>query len=277
MEAVDLMNMLITSQYLHNNGGGGGGSSGGENKFLQLANKTITTITEKDLEGATQLVNEAFSGQRALTSLSIPDSVTILGTYLCNWCESLEYVKLPKGLTSISNYMFQFCSKLKSITLPDSVRTIGQQAFYAGRLESMNIPSSLVTIGKSAFQSCRFPSIDIPDHVTTIGEGAFCRNSAAKTITVGNGVQVLDGVFKECWCESAVFGNNVTSMKSTFQHVETLKSFTIKTETPPTIDIHTFWQVPADCAIYVPANSVDAYKTATNWSDRADYIFAIEE
>ena len=34
---------------------------------------------------------------------------------------------------------------------------------------------------------------------------------------------------------------------------------------------------PADCAIKVPASSVEAYKSATNWSARADYIVVYEE
>ena len=32
---------------------------------------------------------------------------------------------------------------------------------------------------------------------------------------------------------------------------------------------------PADCAIYVPAESVNTYKTTSNWNARASYIQAI--
>lgn len=54
-----------------------------------------------------------------------------------------------------------------------------------------------------------------------------------------------------------------------------LTSITCKAITPPRIENNTFNNVPADCAIYVPSESVDAYKAASNWSARAAYIQAI--
>lgn len=53
-------------------------------------------------------------------------------------------------------------------------------------------------------------------------------------------------------------------------------SLTIHAETPPEIAEYTIEGLPADCAIYVPAASVDAYKAAQYWSARAAYIQAIQ-
>jgi hypothetical protein len=52
-------------------------------------------------------------------------------------------------------------------------------------------------------------------------------------------------------------------------------SFTIHAETPPAIAVDTISGLKADCIIYVPAASVDAYKAKQYWSARAAYIQAM--
>ena len=66
--------------------------------------------------------------------------------------------------------------------------------------------------------------------------------------------------------------NNSTN---TFNNNSSCASFTIHAETPPTIANNTITGLKADCIIYVPAASVDAYKAAQYWSARASYIQAI--
>jgi hypothetical protein len=62
----------------------------------------------------------------------------------------------------------------------------------------------------------------------------------------------------------SIFGNNSSCV-----------SFTIHADTPPTISADTITGLKDDCAIYVPAASVDAYKAAQYWSDRSAYIQAM--
>ena len=66
--------------------------------------------------------------------------------------------------------------------------------------------------------------------------------------------------------------NNSTN---TFNNNSSCASFTIHAETPPTINNTTITGLKADCIIYVPAASVNAYKAAQYWSARASYIQAI--
>ena len=60
-----------------------------------------------------------------------------------------------------------------------------------------------------------------------------------------------------------------------FQNNSACTSFTIDADTPPTIGNNTITGLKADCIIYVPAASVDAYKAKQYWSARASYIQAI--
>ena len=69
--------------------------------------------------------------------------------------------------------------------------------------------------------------------------------------------------------------NSVTSIeREAFLGCTSLTAITILATTPPTLDSSVFYNTN-NCPIYVPAESVDAYKTATNWSAYADRIQAI--
>ena len=88
---------------------------------------------------------------------------------------------------------------------------------------------------------------------------------------------IRDYAFSSCTSLASVtIPSSVTSIGTTaFSGCTGLTSVTSLNTTPPTIKTNTFSDVPADCAIYVPAASVDTYKAASGWSNRAAYIQAI--
>ena len=87
----------------------------------------LTSITIPD--GVTIIGNEAFSGCEGLTSVTIPDSVKNIGNSVFSGCKGLTSVTIPDSVTSIGNYAFYNCSGLTEITIPDSVTSIGERAF----------------------------------------------------------------------------------------------------------------------------------------------------
>ena len=131
-----------------------------------------------DLTGVRGIGEYAFSGCSGLTSVTIPDGVTYIGS----------------GFSS--------CSGLTSITIPDSVTRIGSYAFYGcSGLTSVTIPNSVTSIGSSAFENCYgLTSITIPDSVTSIGGGAFKKCDELKSaIFLGDAPRdVGDMVFNYC-------------------------------------------------------------------------------
>ena len=71
----------------------------------------------------------AFSNCSSLTSVTIPNSVTSIGSDAFKGCSSLTSVTIPNSVTSIGTSAFSNCSSLTSVTIPDGVTSIGDGAF----------------------------------------------------------------------------------------------------------------------------------------------------
>ena len=77
-------------------------------------------------------------------------SVTSFGAAF-DGCSGLTSVTIPASVTSIGSYAFSDCSGLTSVTIPNSVTSIGYKAFYNTRIKSLTIGSGIQTIDSWAF------------------------------------------------------------------------------------------------------------------------------
>ena len=99
--------------------------------------------------------NYAFFNCSALTSISIPSSVTSIGESAFVGCSGLTSVSIPSSVTSIGESAFEGCSGLTSVSIPGSVTSIGKSAFWGcSGLTSVSIPGSVTSIANSAFRGC---------------------------------------------------------------------------------------------------------------------------
>ena len=90
-----------------------------------------------------------------VTTLTIPDSVTTIGSGAFRGCSSLASVTIHDGVTSIGYEAFRYCSGLTSVTIGNSVTSIGDYAFEnCSGLTSVTIPNSVTSIGNYAFDGC---------------------------------------------------------------------------------------------------------------------------
>jgi hypothetical protein len=168
--------------------------------------------------------DRAFYNCWGLTSITIPDGVTVIGAGAFSDCGGLTSIPIPNGVTAIGNGAFFNCTGLTSITIPDSVTTIGSSAFdntriwnnasnnsviymgkwvvgYKGTLSgSLLLRADTVGIGDSAFSGCSgLTSITLPDSVTAIGYFAFSGCTGLTSITLPDGVTVIgDSAFSRC-------------------------------------------------------------------------------
>ena len=144
---------------------------------------------------------------------------------------------------------------ITTLNIPDGTTKIGDGIFAYTSLNTVTIPDSVTSIGEYAFAYSFLRNVTIPDSVTSIGQNAFYDCINISKVTIGSGVTEINSyAFKKC----------------TY-----LDSITIKATTPPTLGSDVFGD-DILLKIYVPAASVDAYKTATNWSQYANIIKAIQ-
>jgi hypothetical protein len=111
----------------------------------------------------------------------------------------------------------------------------------------------VTSIGFTAFQGCTsLTSVTIPDSVVKIEAYAFADCTSLTSITIGNNITKISGAFDGC-----------TSLKEVY----------CKATTPPTLNSGSVFDYNASGRkIYVPTASVSAYKSASYWSEYADYI-----
>lgn len=112
------------------------------------------TLTILNLEKATIVDNElrftTFQNCKQLISITLPNSLILLGDEVFQGCSNLTTIKLPDGLTTIGKLAFNQCVKLSSIDLPESLIKIGEVAFNGTNLTTLYIPqnvSELATVG----------------------------------------------------------------------------------------------------------------------------------
>ena len=161
------------------------------------------------------------------------------------------------SLTTMENQAFQQQIALTSFILPNSLITMGSGFFSCTSLKSITLSNSLTTIGSGGFQLCSgLESIIFPDTLTSIGFEAFMYTSLVNVVVPASLTSISGGVFQNC---------------------TDLESITFLSTTPPTMTGANAFVNTNDCPIYVPADSVNAYKTANRWFSYADRIQAITE
>lgn len=285
----------------------------GENKIYDLGkidNTDLSHLIQRDVttfdipEGITTIGRAAFNGWNTLTSVTIPSTVTSID-YNSFANTGLTSVSIPDNVTSIGGYAFKDCWYLASVNLGSSVTSIGDYAFSGcdGTTGDLILPNTLTSIGQYAFSNCRFGGIlNIPDSVTVLKNNAFADCWNFTGLTIGSGVtsipsscfyqlknitnvdipnnvtEIKDNAFNGCTkLETVTMGNAVTSIKyNAFSGCTKLSSITIETTTPPTLGSNAFYNNKSGRKIFVPAESVDAYKAASGWSTYANDIEAIK-
>lgn len=133
-----------------------------------------------------------------LASITIPDSVTSIGSSALSDCIHLASIAIPDSVISIGDGAFDSCAKLNSVTIGNRVNSIGWSAFDSCALTQVTIPDSVTSIGEGAFSSCtNLTSLTIPGGVTNIGSGAFdsCTSLSAIAVNATNSFFLsVDGV-----------------------------------------------------------------------------------
>lgn len=182
------------------------------------------------------------------------------------------------GNMSMPSRFLGYCSNLKTLILSNGITSTPQNfGDYLINLETLSIPQSLTTL--TWLYGCGLESFVIPDTVTTISL-RIVHWDRLKSLKIGSGISELPSyIGMNCaLLESIDFSASITSINSwSAYQCPNLVSCTIKATTPPSLTGPCFDLIDENYKIYVPSESVNAYKTASGWSAYASHITAIQE
>lgn len=139
-----------------------------------------------------EIGDEVFKNNVAVTSVSIPSSVSKIGKYAFYGCANLTSVSFGGKVKEIGNWSFQNTG-LTVLSLPDSVETIGTAAFFGCEsLGSVNL-GKVKKIMYGAFYGCKaLRSISIPNSVTDMDAGStFYYCGALSSVSFGSGLRTI--------------------------------------------------------------------------------------
>ena len=156
---------------------------------VTMNNGTLTVSGNGAMDDYAKVTDQPWKDIRSsITSIVVEEGVTHIGNFALTAFTKVTSVSLPWSLTSIGTRAFSNCNNagFTSIIIPSNVETIGEAAFHScNKLTKVNIPNKVTSIGKNAFYGCTaLTSATIGISVTSIGEGAFNNCSAMTTFTV---------------------------------------------------------------------------------------------
>ena len=176
-----------------------------------------------------------------------------------DWDKLYSIVEANIGdcVTKIGSNAFKYCHSLTSVQLPSTITEIGVSAFYnCYSLGSFVIPDGVRLIQTSAFYGCSgMTSVTIPSSVTVIGSYAFEECRGLTTLDIPSSVQSI--------------GSYIT------RYCINMNSIYVRATTPPSILTGAFGSTSTSLKIYVPAESVNLYKNALNWTTYSSIIYPI--
>ena len=105
-------------------------------------------IVPNTIKGATvvEIGSHAFSGEKSIKSIVLPDTVKDIDSYAFSECSSLEKIDLGKGVEYMGDLVFSYCSKLKTLSIPEGTKQIGALFCYCSDLKEVYIPASVTKI-----------------------------------------------------------------------------------------------------------------------------------
>lgn len=268
---------------------------------LDLSNlKTIVTDSDRSegfqfagmtmLETVTSLENlesisgnDAFYNCIALRTAPLSTKITVIPSYTFEACRSLENIGDISAVTKIDVKGFYNTNNLNYTGNLSSVEYLGEYAFAnSGIGPNINLANWSSYNEKSSnhryFQACpNIVTVNIPS-LNIIPTATFEGCTRLESVTFSeNLIEVGYYAFKSCLkLNNVVLPATVTTLRNEcFNSCTSLKTMTVKATTPPECPNGNPFAGTTFNVIYVPAESIDAYKTATHWSNHASKYQAI--
>ena len=218
---------------------------------------------------------------RCLTKLYI-SNVRYISDFACVTNHFLSSLTIPTYTVAVRDYAFVEALSIPAVNVPSSVTYVGAYAFsYITHMMTISLPDDLPVLGAD---SCRdnfsLTSFILPSGVTGVPDDLMNGNYSLERFIGHDGItSVGEYAFRQCYkLRQLEFGPNLSSIdQRAFQYCQAIPHYVFHSTTPPSLGVDTFYAIESCTKIYVPDDSLAAYKAATNWTTYADYIYSISE
>lgn len=232
---------------------------------------------------------------------AFPNDVDTISANFMNTNKTITKLTFPENLRYVDRNAFTFCTNMESTNdLPRTLEVVGANAFSNCRKLKVTLPQSIRELGMTAFNNCyELPEIYIPNKLTLWGEQSFYQNRAATKLTFEPYPEVIKEIpfvaFKNCSSLEEVIipegyetiGSDAFIGCTKVKKVDlpsTLKTMgasvfnssapsvvVVRASAPPTVTNMKYNLFSPNChetaIVYVPAESIEAYKADEMWGD----------
>lgn len=225
-----------------------------------------TNLTGIRLPNSIKLSLNAFFGCSSLTEFIIDEDNPLFSvkdgmlfnkdlTQLIAVPAGLDNAPLPPSVSVIGQSAFRTCTKIKNVVIPESVRTIQRNAFRESGLTEIDIPNTVQALDGWAFQECpELKTAIISDNVKEIGWNTFYMCRLLQTVYIGKNVTSIGmDAFSYDTRLSTIYSANTVPPRAVTSSFGTGEGY--------------YSKVPRTATVYVPMESMEAYKAANIWKE----------
>lgn len=255
-------------------------TGGGESVDIEALIKSIAdgSYPWGDYVGTETVLNSKIYSAQPLRSYSNDNLKSIMQDGAFNFSRLVTFSAPNLETLNNKSAIFQYCHQMISADI-GKVTVLPASTFYgSNKLQSVPNSDILTSIGQQCFSfNATITDLDLAK-VESIGAFAFAQCGNLKTIRLPSIISLTANIFNNSHnIQVADIGDKCTSIiNSAFSGCKIDLTLIVRATTPPTLN-GTFMLGSGGTvvSIRVPAESVDKYKTATNWSNYAPIISAI--
>jgi hypothetical protein len=170
--------------------------------YSGMVNIPSTITYEGETYTVTQILHDAFRGQKNLTGVVIPKTVKKIDYEAFQGCTNLATVVFASNgvLESIERRAFYGCA-ITSLNFPNSLTYVGEDAFHdCERLKSIKGGANIEIFDDNVFQGCiSLTEVTFPQSLKTLGNLAFLNCESLMTVTMNEGLETIGHeAFRQC-------------------------------------------------------------------------------
>ena len=268
----------------------GAGSSFNTKNYTELTTLHVPSAVEYQgtVYNVTRIGEHAFNGAQKLQQVTMGENIKTIDRFAVMNCPQLTEVQIGESVDSILLDAFSF-GKLQQLTIPKNVKYIAPLIVRNNPITSIKVDpenTNYTSINGVLFNKKKnvlhtFPAAyateyTIPESVDTIGSCAFAGTSIKSVVFPKNLVHIVDDAFRGTRLTELVLPASLQSIGMyAFDMCTNLTKVTCYATTPPIMSdgeseykYHVFLRVSvSDIPLYVPAESIEAYRNADQWKD----------